>query len=128
MNFLLSIQEQAGADKNQPFLFTCQADNEEGARNRASAEHPGCIVRWVVDQYGHSEVPMAELCDLWNQLADVPVTEGGEILEPFLFFRALTHREDIWRWFEAKNRAFIVGEAGQRIGDNHPFRALMQTQ
>lgn len=128
MNFLLSIHEQAGADDSQPILFTCQADNEVGARKRAAAEYPGSIVRWIVDQYGDSEVPMAELCDLWNLLADVPVTEGDEILEPFLFFRALTHREDIWHWFEKKNPAFIVGEAGQRISVDHPFRAAMQAQ
>lgn len=59
---------------------------------------------------------LAELYRLWEKLGDVPTSEGnGEveadtIEEPFLHFPVGTHREEIWRWFEAQNVGFIVGE------------------
>lgn len=68
---------------------------------------------------------MSELCDLWNVLADAPVSDDGERLEAaFLHFEAGSEVQDVWEWFEAQNPAFAVSEAGQAIGADHPFRAL----
>lgn len=52
---------------------------------------------------------------LWDQLADVPVSEDGEIEHGFLHFSSGTPREDIWRWLERQNPLFLVGEVQQGI-------------
>lgn len=67
--------------------------------------------------------PMAELCDLWNKLADTCVTPDGEELdEPFLHFEKGDSLVDVWHWFEDQDAAFVVSEAGAFIGPDHPFR------
>lgn len=69
---------------------------------------------------------MLELKALWTLLGDVPVASGSDddagdvadaakfpadaIEEPYLHFPAGTPREDIWHWFEAQNKHFVVGE------------------
>jgi hypothetical protein len=68
---------------------------------------------------------MLELKALWDLLGDVPVFDSsdydaealssvafkdGDIEVPYLHFPAGTPREDIWHWFEAQNKRFIVGE------------------
>ncbi|MDU8351104.1 hypothetical protein RYA05_04240 [Pseudomonas syringae pv. actinidiae] len=66
---------------------------------------------------------MTELRGLWNELADVPTAD--ECLdEAFLHFETGTELVDVWQWFEAQNPAFVVGEAGRSIGDDHPFAAM----
>ena len=64
------------------------------------------VRRLVADQ-----LSLDDMFELWSQFGDVPVLEGGEIDEPFLHFQKGTDREDIWRWFEAKNAHFVVGDA-----------------
>lgn len=57
----------------------------------------------------------------WDRLGDVPTADGhfeyedGAIEQPFLDFPAGTHREEIWRWFEAQHPEFVVGEVMQGI-------------
>lgn len=80
---------------------------------------------WLAEQLKQA-VPqasksLAQLYDLWDAFADVPVTDstaevGADTLEAqFLHFSAGTHREDVWRWFEAQNPQFLVGEVMQGI-------------
>lgn len=58
---------------------------------------------------------------LWDQLADIPVSEGTAHMEPdtielqFLHFEVGTHRETIWKWFEDQHPEFIVGDVQQGI-------------
>lgn len=67
--------------------------------------------------------PMSELCDLWNQLSEVPVSGAGDALDaPFLHFDKGTDVAGIWRWFEEQNALFKVEAAGSRIGTDHPLR------
>jgi hypothetical protein len=66
---------------------------------------------------------MQELCNLWNDLADV-VTNDGCIDDAFVHFEAGTAVEDIWHWFEEQNPAFTAAGAGNRINKDHPFRSL----
>lgn len=74
---------------------------------------------------GSKRYSMDELCDLWNKLADVPVTpDGTRTDESFVHFPTGTSLHTIWHWFEAQNPSFIVGEAGKSIGTDHPFRAV----
>lgn len=71
-----------------------------------------------------SAYPLLTLADYyfwWDRLAEVPTAdspteyEDGAIEEPFLHFPAGTHREDIWRWFEAQHPDFVVGDVQQGI-------------
>ena len=62
----------------------------------------------TLDEHGHVE--LAKLKHLWHKLTDVAVNKADGILESFLHFRAGTHREDIWRWFEASNPSFSIAE------------------
>jgi len=64
---------------------------------------------------------MIELLWLWNKLGDAPTfTESTDeydvdsIEVPFLHFSVGTHREDVWRWFEAQNPDFLVTDAMYR--------------
>lgn len=62
-----------------------------------------------------------ELYQLWDQLRDIPISEGTEEIEaggievPFLHFQVGTDREEIWHWFEAQNVDFVVGDVMQGI-------------
>ncbi len=60
---------------------------------------------------------LQELYTLWDLLADIPVTDYGKTKQSFLHFPKHTDREDIWRWFEEQNPAFLVGEVmeGKRV-------------
>jgi hypothetical protein len=64
-------------------------------------------------------VPLQELYKLWDKLRDVPTVPDGDnaetIEEAFLDFKVGTHREEIWRWFESQNDAFIVGEVMEGV-------------
>lgn len=43
----------------------------------------------------------AALEEAWDDFADVPMDPETECIEePFLFFKAGTHREEIWHWFD----------------------------
>lgn len=53
------------------------------------------------------------LFDLWDQLRDIPVDDGGFLEQPFLHFGVGVHREDVWHWFEEQNPGFIVGDVQQ---------------
>lgn len=50
---------------------------------------------------------------LWDKLSDVPVDEQGLLEADFLYFEAGKPREDVWRWFEARNPDFVVGDVMQ---------------
>ncbi len=79
---------------------------------------------WLAGEYlehARWRYSLRDLCAIWNDLASVPVTEDGELDEPFMFFPEGVQREDVWRWFEVVNPSFVVGEAGSRIGRDHPF-------
>lgn len=54
-----------------------------------------------------------QLMQLWQKLGDIPVTDEGYLEEDFESFPAGTDREDVWRWFEAQNPDFVVGEVLQ---------------
>lgn len=66
-----------------------------------------------------SQLPLDHCYRLWDAFADIPVATGdGElpadsIEAPFLHFGVGTAREDIWRWFEARNPDFVVGDVLQ---------------
>jgi len=63
-----------------------------------------------------SQRPLTELYALWDQLGDVPVTDDGEQLDaPFLHFPPGTQTLDVWHWFEAQNRLFVVGDVQQGV-------------
>lgn len=55
----------------------------------------------------------AELGQMWEELADVPVTEDGDeepIEENFYFFSKGTPKMDIWHWFDTKHpKGLAVG-------------------
>lgn len=63
----------------------------------------------------NNERPLGELYQLWDRLRNVPVNEKGFSEEAFEHFPSGTHYEQIYRWFEAQNPRFIVGEAMQGI-------------
>lgn len=69
-----------------------------------------------------------ELYSLWESFREIPVATGdGDIQEdgleePFLHFPKGTHREDVWKWFEAQNADFSVGEA-MTAGSDKPAHA-----
>lgn len=69
---------------------------------------------------------MPELCVMWNALADIPVNDEDEIDEPFAAFPKGTPRIDVWRWFEAANPEFEVGEAGGHIGNGHVYEEYIK--
>ena len=48
-----------------------------------------------------SKIKCDEVKELWNEFGDVPMNElTEEIEEDWNIFKAGTHREDIWHWFE----------------------------
>lgn len=49
--------------------------------------------------------------DLWAELRDVPVNDKDEIEAAWRHFKAGSHREDVWRWFEATFPGFSVAKA-----------------
>jgi len=67
---------------------------------------------------------LSDYYDLWDELRDVSVSTGNDEVEAetiekaFLHFHAGTHREEIWRWFEAQHPDFLVGEVMQGIRRN----------
>lgn len=92
---------------------THDAPSYTKAREWIIREHPGhCAIRYS----------LAALCDLWNELSDIPVTDDGHLEKGFLFFPVGADREDVWHWFESVNPAFLAGEAGSFIGENHPYK------
>lgn len=62
---------------------------------------------------------LAALYALWAKFGDIPTGDTGEeadcLEEPFQHFPVGTHREEVWRWFEAQNPDFIVGDVMQGI-------------
>lgn len=58
---------------------------------------------------------LEKLCELWEKLGDVPVTEDGCLEEPFEHFNRGVDREEVWRWFETQNPGFVVGDMLQGI-------------
>jgi hypothetical protein len=55
-------------------------------------------------------IPMNVLVLLWRLLGDTPTDDEDNIDQSFLGFPMGTPREDIWHWFEASNKEFLVGE------------------
>lgn len=53
---------------------------------------------------------MPELIRLWRAFGDLPVTDDGRTMTPFLHFPRGTQREEVWHWFEAQNPEFSVAE------------------
>lgn len=143
----LDESEEDGFEQHVPSDFRQEASTlfitTGGVQWRGYQKHASGI-QWVTEQLSFNEIDarlaeaaaqagqpcMPALCRLWNALADVPVTEeegeeGGPLLdEQFAHWPVGTEVYAIWRWFEAQHPAFIVGEAGQHIGDNHPFRLI----
>ncbi|MGI4890198.1 MAG: hypothetical protein ACRYGJ_14135, partial [Janthinobacterium lividum] len=68
---------------------------------------------------GYGSLPLrtlSELYGLWDALRDVPVTEDGRNLDgAFLHFSKGVETETVWRWFEAQNPKFIVGDVQRGI-------------
>jgi hypothetical protein len=62
---------------------------------------------------------LAALYALWDELGDVPVDDSGRIQARFGCFDAGAPRDEVWRWFEAENPQFVVGEVmqGRRVPD-----------
>lgn len=64
---------------------------------------------------------LADYYEFWDKLGDIPVSPGDDeveaetIEEAFLHFPVGTHREEIWRWFEAMHPDFVVGEVQQGV-------------
>lgn len=53
---------------------------------------------------------LTTLYSLWDVFGIIPINDDEELEVPFLHFSPGTHREDVWRWFESQNPAFLVGE------------------
>lgn len=103
------VEEWRGGD----IVDTYDAPSYQAAREWISREHSGhCSNRYS----------LAALCDLWNDLSDTPVTDGGYLDQAFMFFPRGVNREEVWRWFESVNPDFKAGEAGGFIGEGHPYR------
>ncbi|MBA9859495.1 hypothetical protein [Ralstonia insidiosa] len=57
-----------------------------------------------------------ELYALWDELRDIPVTEDGQHLDAvFQHFSKGAEIETVWRWFEAQNPQFIVGDVQRGV-------------
>lgn len=65
---------------------------------------------WENEQYiesiGHKSLvldsPLKRAKYFWQQLADIPIDNDENILEPFnVFFEKGTNRYDVWHWFES---------------------------
>ena len=41
-----------------------------------------------------------EIEKLWQELGDIPINDNEEIELDFHLWKAGTHREDIWHWFD----------------------------
>ena len=63
-------------------------------------------------------MPLRGLYAKWEQLAEVAVAADDTIQDAFLHFKAGTDRHDVWRWFEAQNPSFVLGDVMQGI--RHP--------
>lgn len=113
-NYSYRVEEWRAGD----IVDTFDAPSYQAAREWITREHPAhCQARYS----------LIALCDLWNELGDTPVTEGGYLDEGFMFFPRGIHREEVWHWFESVNPAFKVGEAGGWIGEDHPYRQAVCT-
>lgn len=55
--------------------------------------------------------------ELWNELADIPLTEDERIDTPFYHFEQGTPRDDIWVWFEDVLDASVAELMGQDPGE-----------
>lgn len=60
------------------------------------------------DEQGHAD--LSKLKWLWSKFSEVATNQEDGILESFLHFRAGTHCEDVWHWFEQSNPLFSVAE------------------
>ena len=58
---------------------------------------------------------LEQLYVLWHALGDVPINNQGALQAPFEHFPAGTHREVVWKWFEASHPRFICGDVLQGI-------------
>ncbi|KKI36161.1 hypothetical protein VI03_25700 [Burkholderia vietnamiensis] len=59
---------------------------------------------------------LSDLYQLWDKLGDAPTSDDGQRLdESFLHFGKGAEMETVWRWFEAQNPQFVVGEVMQGI-------------
>lgn len=103
MSQLPQNQELCGISRNAGF--------QDGTQDQTASAEPMKARR-----------DMGELCDLWNRLRDIPVSDSGEIETSFLHFDEGDDLCEVWQWFEEQNPAFIAARAGGSIGDDHPFR------
>lgn len=61
-------------------------------------------------------ITLNALYKLWDELGNVPVSVDGQHLDAdFLHFEKGVETETVWRWFEAQNPRFSVGEVMQGI-------------
>lgn len=67
------------------------------------------------EMWGGPGMGLEKLCELWEKLGDVPVTEDGCLEEPFEHFNRGVDREEVWRWLETQNPGFVVGDMLQGI-------------
>lgn len=99
----------------------------DGIQNREDREAiikmAGLLLLGIANP-GEATLPLSLLYRLWDILGDVPCREAGEwaarregikqyeqlLDEQFLSFPAGTSVDAIWRWFEAQNPRFSVGE------------------
>jgi len=60
-------------------------------------------------------VPLDQLYIRWDALGDIPINDEGALQAPFEHFPIGTHREVVWKWFEARHPQFICGEVLQGL-------------
>jgi hypothetical protein len=58
------------------------------------------------------------LCDLWNALSEVPVTDEDQLEQPFEFFPKGTALEEVRHWFESVMSEFSAGLLPEKNGAN----------
>lgn len=69
------------------------------------------------------KMPLESLYAIWDAFSDVPVDSqdrlAADFQTPHQRFSAGIHREEVWRWFEHMNEAFVVGDvmAGRRVSE-----------
>lgn len=112
-----SVGLKEKADDTFSLNFECYAKNPERAVQRARDVYPESQLLDITTlQQSTPEArpdrtrTLIDLYALWDRLADVPVSELGELGEPFEHFTKGEPRERVWQWFEQLNEHFLVGQ------------------
>ncbi|KWN05415.1 hypothetical protein WT83_29110 [Burkholderia territorii] len=110
LNSFEDVIHSLGRGLVHDFILKAQEEAAERLNGRLSQKH---LLQPTRNQ---PQRTLSNLYQLWDKLGDVPISDDGQHLdESFLHFGKGAEKETVWRWFEAQNPQFIVGEVVQGI-------------